>query len=125
MGLPGVFTPVEKESRLLIDGGGVNPLPHDLLSEMDAVIAVDVMGFPTAQDQKPPGLFRTVIGMFDIMQNTIIAQRLEKFPPALYLKPEIRDVDLLDFHLAEQIYEDSESAVKKLRDWLADWKSES
>ncbi|MFO8182565.1 MAG: patatin-like phospholipase family protein, partial [Candidatus Aegiribacteria sp.] len=33
MGLPGIFTPVEIDGRVLIDGGGVNPVPWDVLDE--------------------------------------------------------------------------------------------
>jgi NTE family protein len=42
--LPGVFTPVEREGRLLVDGGLVNPVPVSLCRAMGAeiVIAVDL-----------------------------------------------------------------------------------
>ena len=75
MGLPGVFTPVVLDGRTLIDGGGVNPLPHDLLTECDYVVAVDVMGSLDSRGPASPNLVRAVLGTFDIMQNTIIEQR--------------------------------------------------
>lgn len=42
--LPGLFTPVRREGRLLIDGGLVNPVPVSLARAMgaDIVIAVDL-----------------------------------------------------------------------------------
>jgi len=42
--IPGVFTPVRKDERLLVDGGLVNPVPVGVLREMgaDYVIAVDL-----------------------------------------------------------------------------------
>ena len=42
--LPGLFTPVEREGRLLVDGGLVNPVPVSLCRAMgaDIVIAVDL-----------------------------------------------------------------------------------
>jgi NTE family protein len=42
--LPGLFTPVEREGRLLVDGGLVNPVPVSLCRAMGAeiVIAVDL-----------------------------------------------------------------------------------
>jgi len=42
--LPGLFTPVERNGRLLVDGGLVNPVPVSLARAMDAdvVIAVDL-----------------------------------------------------------------------------------
>ena len=120
MSLPGVFTPIAVGKRLLVDGGGVNPVPHDILTDCDVVIAVDVMGFPADTKQKPPALFRSVIGMFDIMQNTIIEDRLKASPPNLYLKPDIRGFEILDFNKAEAIYEQTESAVQELQHWLTE-----
>lgn len=42
--LPGLFTPVHREGRLLVDGGIVNPVPASLARAMgaDIVIAVDL-----------------------------------------------------------------------------------
>jgi len=42
--LPGVFTPVERDGQLLVDGGLLNNLPADVVRQMgaDVVIAVDV-----------------------------------------------------------------------------------
>lgn len=42
--LPGLFTPVQREGRLLVDGGIVNPVPASLARAMgaDIVIAVDL-----------------------------------------------------------------------------------
>ena len=44
MAVPGVFTPVEWDGRILVDGGVVNNLPVDVVRAMGAeiVIAVDV-----------------------------------------------------------------------------------
>src|SRR5512139_1319531 len=42
--MPGLFTPVERDGRLLVDGGLVNPVPVSLCRAMgaDIVIAVDL-----------------------------------------------------------------------------------
>lgn len=42
--IPGIFTPVYHDSRVLIDGGLVNPVPVDIVREMGAevVVAVEV-----------------------------------------------------------------------------------
>ena len=43
MAIPGLFRPVLFGDGVLIDGGGVNPLPYDLLFSLaDIVVAVDV-----------------------------------------------------------------------------------
>ena len=52
---PGVFTPVESEGRLLVDGGLMNNLPVAVLREMGAeyLIAVDLSG--STLPRTPPG----------------------------------------------------------------------
>jgi NTE family protein len=44
--IPGMFTPVLRNGRYLVDGGLVNPLPVDLLKNhgLDAIIAVNLHG---------------------------------------------------------------------------------
>jgi NTE family protein len=105
MGLPGVFTPVRRDGKILIDGGGVNPVPHDLFDDCDVTIAIDVMGQmrPDKPDQVP-NLVRAVLGTFDIMQNSIVAAKRRLRPPDLYVRPTIVDIDLLEFYKAEEVY---------------------
>ncbi len=55
--IPGVFTPVEMNGTVLVDGGLVNPLPVSVAREMEAdfVIAVDV-GRAATTETPPPAL---------------------------------------------------------------------
>jgi NTE family protein len=114
MGLPGVFTPVVRGGRVLIDGGGVNPLPHDLLGDCDVVIAIDVMGRMEPGRDRVPHLLRAVLGTFDIMQNSIIAEKLRRDPPDIYIRPDIAGIDILEFHRAEEVFAQAEPARRKL-----------
>ncbi len=118
MGLPGVFTPVMINNRVLIDGGGVNPVPHDLLLDCDVVVAIDVMGTPQDEATKMPGLFRAVLTTFDIMQNSIIEEKRLKHPPDIYVKPKIQSVDILDFYRANEVYAQAAPAQGRLREQL-------
>ena len=119
MGLPGVFTPVQLEGRVLIDGGGVNPVPYDLLDDCDVVVAIDVMGNMERESGKDlPNLFRAVLGTFDIMQNSIVAEKLKHSPPDIYIRPNIHGVDILEFHKADEVYELAEPARRELREAL-------
>lgn len=114
--IPGVFTPVERDGSLLLDGGVVNPLPYNLLKEeCDLVIAMDVGGVRHADEKHRPSFFDTIISGFEIMEASMIRDRLKFNPPDIYLKPEIRNVGLLDFHKAEQIFRQSESVKDELR----------
>jgi NTE family protein len=116
LAIPGVFTPVERDGRLLIDGGVVNPLPYDLLQkECDLVIAVDVGGTRSADEKHRPTFFDTVMGSFEIMEAALIRNRLQFNPPDIYLKPDLRNIGLLDFYKADQIFEQSASIKDELR----------
>ena len=55
--LPGIFTPVEWQDRLLVDGGILNNLPVSVVREMgaDYVIAVDLLP-PSMLPEKPASL---------------------------------------------------------------------
>jgi len=114
--IPGVFTPVERDGSLLLDGGVVNPLPYNLLqAECDLVIAVDVGGVRHADEKHRPAFFDTVIGGFEIMEASMIRDRLKSNPPDIYLKPDIRNVGLLEFNKTEQIFQQSEPIKDELR----------
>jgi NTE family protein len=114
--IPGVFTPVERDGSLLLDGGVVNPLPYDLLQEeCDLVIAVDVGGTRHADEKHRPAFFDTVIGGFEIMEASMIRHRLKLNPPDIYLKPDIRNVGLLEFYKVDQIFAQSAPIKDELR----------
>jgi NTE family protein len=122
MAIPGVFTPVERDGHLLLDGGVVNPLPYDLLQkECDLVIAVDVGGVRHTDTENRPSFFDTVIGGFEIMEASMIRYRLKANPPDIYLKPNIRNVGLLEFFKVDQIFEQSEPIRDELRRKLRDY----
>ena len=116
MGLPGTFSPIVIDDRVLIDGGGVNPLPHDIITDCDKIIAIDVMGRPEydSKSQKPH-LVESVLGMFDIMQRSIIKQRLLQTPPDIYIKPNIHGIDILDFYKAVKIVKQALPASADLK----------
>jgi NTE family protein len=118
MGLPGLFTPIRVKGRVLMDGGGVNPVPHDVITDCDAVVAIDVMGYLDG-GEKRPHMFRSIMGMFDIMQNTIIAEKRKASPPDIYIKPEIYNVDLLEFDKVRHVLLQAEPAREKLKSKLA------
>ncbi|NQT94422.1 MAG: patatin-like phospholipase family protein [Lentisphaerae bacterium] len=116
MGLPGVFTPVVLNGRTLIDGGGVNPVPYDLLEDCDLRIAVDVMGVMIgAKKRSIPHLFRAVLGTFDIMQHSIMREKMAHDPAEIYVKPEIAGIELLEFFKADEVYAQAEPAREKLK----------
>jgi len=118
MGLPGLFTPVKYGNSILIDGGGVNPVPWDVLDECDVIIAVDVLGYAESEYSRPPGVVKAVLEMFDIMQRSIVNVKKAVSQPDIYLKPDIRNIGILEFHRAEEIYSCAEASCSELEEKL-------
>jgi NTE family protein len=112
---PGLFDPVMVHDRLLVDGGMVNPVPYDLLlGECDIVIAVDVAGRRT-QSAAEPGFFEIILDSFQTMEHTIVAEKIKNHAPAIYVKPDLVDIRLLDFAKAPEIYRQAQPAKQQLK----------
>ena len=119
MALPGIFTPVKWDGRILVDGGGVNPLPFDLLQdECDVVVAVDVSGQLAPGEQSEPGALEAIMGMFQIMSRSMVEARLQHRNPDLLLRPEIRDVRVLEFWKAPDIIDGAQAEKRQCLEWL-------
>jgi len=71
--LPGIFTPVEYQDRLLVDGGLINNLPVSAVREMgaDYVIAVDLLPLSVVDRKAPASLLEMwYLTIFTLMRNT-------------------------------------------------------
>lgn len=118
MAIPGVFSPVEREGKLLVDGGLVNPLPYNLFpKECNLIIAVDVSG-SLERPKKKPDFLEASLDSFDIVQSSLITERLRCDPPDIYLKPPIHDIRILEFNKSKKIFEQSDPVREDLRQKL-------
>jgi NTE family protein len=120
MAVPGLFSPVSLDDQLLVDGGMSNPLPFDLLTgNYDVVVAIDVTGPRTAQKSDEVDLTDLVFSAFEIMQQSIIKERIRAGEPDIYIQPDTNDVRLLHFNRIEDILERAKPAAEKLKKELA------
>ena len=116
MSIPGVFAPVEIDGAILVDGGGVNPVPFDLLpADCDLTVAIDVTGQRTPGPQHMPKVSEAVVNMFQIMQKTIIDEKLRRIRPDIYIDMRSEGVGSLDFHRAETVFEQAEPSKDELK----------
>lgn len=112
--VPGVFEPVLYNDRVLIDGGAVNPLPFDIIrNDCDILIAIDVSKSSLVSTKnKKPNLITNILTTFDIMQDHIISEKIKINAPEIYIKPDLGDIGILDFHKHKDIIKKAkESAV--------------
>jgi NTE family protein len=120
MALPGLFSPVEIDGRVLIDGGTTNPLPYDLLTDScDIVIAIDINSGGLVETGVAPGTFSTLFGSIRIMQQTIVEKQLRASQPDIYIRPDLGEIRTLQFHKADVIYRQAAPAKEQLKHDLA------
>lgn len=121
MSLPGLFEPVKVGGRILIDGGAVNPVPFDLLPDScDLRIAVDVIG-ERSDTEKMPSLSEAVFNTYQIMQKSIIREKLEKAPPEIYIEPSVVNVKMLEFYRANEIFKQATATKSNLKRKITLW----
>jgi NTE family protein len=114
MALPGLFTPVERDGRILIDGGAVNPVPYDILTDTcEKIVAINVVGKRSVK--KDFSFLDSIFNTFEIMQHSIMHEKYKNRPPDITITPEIKDVRALEFHKIDRIYEQAKPAKEKLK----------
>ncbi|MGM0677564.1 MAG: patatin-like phospholipase family protein [Pseudomonadota bacterium] len=122
MAMPGLFHPVAHDGRVLVDGGLTNPVPYDLLlDDCDLVIAVNVLGTRQPDDDgemDTPSYFDNSFNTFQIMQFSILQEKLRHRPPDFLVTPKIHGVRVMEFNRYEDILEQSRPAIESLREDL-------
>jgi len=121
MALPGVFQPVQRDGRTLVDGGTVNPVPFDLFpDDCTLVIAVDVSGVRTPPENGEQSYFETVFNAVKVMQEAIVTAKRSQGEPDLFLAPAISDIRALEFYRAEEVFEQARPTQEQLRQAVQD-----
>jgi NTE family protein len=116
MAVPGVFAPVSIGGRVLIDGGVVNLVPYDhLIERADFIIAVDVSRVRHPGKNEIPSALESVLGAFNIMQASALAEKMRHRKPDIYVQTKIQDVRMLDFGKTEEVFLQAAPAVDLLR----------
>ena len=102
--MPGLLAPVEREGRLLVDGGLLDNLPADVVRQMgaDVVIAVDVTTDQDAWGQFAGGMQRrrfvpeALVDILDVLGRSLALvveevnrRNLEQAHPDLLIRPVI------------------------------------
>jgi len=115
MAVPGVFSPILREEKLLIDGGTVNNLPCDKLGDVELKIASDVISL---SDQEEPSTSQVISGAINVLLTHNTRQRLQAYPPDILFKPDTTNIDTFDFLKIEEVLNRGESAAAHFRQEL-------
>lgn len=104
MAIPGAFTPVERDGKVLADGGLVNNIPTSVVKEMgaDIIIAVDI--------GTPLGDKKSLESLGGILAQTIGVALIDNDRRSLALAdiivaPDLGKYATFDFQAAKELYE--------------------
>ena len=116
MSIPGVFRPVERGGRILIDGQLVDPIPIAACRAMgaDKIIAVDINPPNAAGSAKSfakANIFDVLINTITIFNCEMTRRVLAEHKPDLLIRPEVGGVLALDFRNAMRLVEIGRQAV--------------
>jgi NTE family protein len=125
MAIPGAFTPVSLNGRVLVDGDLVNRVPYDhLKGRCDVTIAVDVSGERLSDvghvPGHVPGVADAIFGAFDIMQTAALDHKLVSLQPDILVRAPIRGIRGLDFTKIGEVLQQMEPAIDDLRRRLSE-----
>ena len=116
MAVPGVFPPVKVNGYSLVDGGVANPLPYDRIQdECDIVIAVDVSGSRDAAADEALSSMGVLFQSFSVMSSNILIEKLKQQRPTVYVRPDIRNVRILEFYKAREVFAQAHAAQHRFR----------
>ncbi len=120
MSLPGVVPPVERDGRLLVDGGIANNLPIDVVRNLcaDIVIAVDIGTPPMKREEIGSAL--TVVGqLINLLgQYTVNEQKRSLKQGDILISPELGDIASTSFERQAEAVRIGEAAARAAADEL-------
>lgn len=114
MSAPGVFTPVEVDDRLLVDGGLADNLPVRVAKSMgvDIVIAVDVGFKPQSRDELDSAIEMSNQMVAVMIHRETLRQRELLGPRDLVIEPDLGAMSSLDFTRVERYIERGRQAAR-------------
>lgn len=107
MSIPGVYAPVTRDGRLLIDGGIANNLPVSVARSMgaDVVIAVDITD-PLMTKEELRDAFSVIGQLTTLLTRRNTERQLEQIDERdVLIRPELEGLSSADFYQAPVLFE--------------------
>jgi NTE family protein len=118
---PAVFAPVERDGRVLVDGGVAQNLPIDVARSMgvDILIVVDV-GSPLLSRQQLKSIAVISNQMFSILVSRTANEQLKHLQPAdILIRPPLGDASSFDFGRVARFVGVGEAGARQVTERLA------
>jgi len=115
--IPSLFSPVRYKETTLVDGGLVNPLPFDVIHDKaDIIIAIVVSGGQAPlRHQKPLKAIGTLLRSLQILQNSIVREKLKSLQPDILVELDVGQFHALDFMKLDEILKAAAPAKQELK----------
>lgn len=117
MAVPGIFSPIEVDDQVFIDGGCVNPVPFDIIrEECDVLIAIDISGKEASESEiSIASTANDLSQCYQIMTNALIEEKSKNAKIDVLATPVLEGVQMLDFFNFENILEAVEDEVEEFK----------
>ena len=119
--LPGIFQPINRQGRLLVDGGLGDNVPVKPLKERGADIVVAVNVSPHGQYKKPRHLIDILLNTYDITTNAATTHQMEIAD--VIIAPDVTQFSRADLKqlpaLYKKGYQATLAALPQIREVLA------
>jgi len=110
--IPGIFNPVESGERLLVDGGVLERVPVEVISNMGAEVTIAVDVTYHAADYPINNVFDVISKTIDLMSGEITRYRTDSCD--VLVTPYMRDLAPSDFSRTEEAIQRGEEATRKI-----------
>jgi NTE family protein len=109
--IPGIFTPIDINGRMLVDGGIVENVPVTPLKDLgaDFIIAVDLNA--NHSTKKPENMVEILLRTFDfLIQSTTALQAVKAH---IRIEPDLSEYNLVEIKQAPELIEEGYNEAKK------------
>jgi NTE family protein len=116
LSIPGVFTPVRQDERLLVDGALRNPVPVSVLSALGVEVRLAVNLHARAWREAPaaaPKLLDVLSASMMVVEHELARHRLAREPADVVIEPDVRGLRTFDLHKGAQAIEAGREETEK------------
>lgn len=111
--IPGIFTPVYYQNKVLVDGEVKNAVPADLLrmAGNKRIVAVDLT-FTNQNSEQLEDVISVLLQTIDVMCAEVADLVIERYADFV-IRPLLKDASLTDYHQLIEIYENGYKIAKR------------
>lgn len=108
--IPGIFTPVEWNGKVLLDGGIRNIVPVDVCRELGCDYVISVKLIPGTENRRADNIFKILLNTHDM----IVRKIAENSPKGdVDIIPDLSSLNSYEFSQAEELFRKGEEAGRR------------